>query len=122
MNNGETPPIMMEFETPRRLNMDTITLSDARQFSLQSIQHSDLVKTKDLHIELICFEAGQRGKDISHDMTCVYQVLEGELLLRYDDISKRLGKGKLLTLSAGQKHTLENAGGGLLTVMATKPL
>jgi quercetin dioxygenase-like cupin family protein len=102
--------------------METITISDARQFSLKRIQHSDLVKTKDLHIELICFEAGQRGKELSHDKTCVYQVLEGELLIRQDDVSKRLGKGKLLTVPAAHKHALENAGGGLLTVMATKTL
>jgi quercetin dioxygenase-like cupin family protein len=100
--------------------MDTITISDARQFSLKSIQHSDLVKAKDLHIELICFEAGQRDKETSYPKTSVYQVLEGELLIKQDDVSKRLGKGKLLTLPANSKHTLENAGGGLLVVMATR--
>ena len=100
--------------------MDTITISDARQFSLKSIQHSDLVKTDDLHVELICFEGGQKDKEISSGKTCVYQVLEGELLLKQADITKRLGKGKLLTVPAGTKHTLENAGGGLLVVMATK--
>jgi mannose-6-phosphate isomerase-like protein (cupin superfamily) len=31
----------------------------------------------------------------------------------------RLGKGTLLTVPAGVSHTLENAGGGLLVVMAT---
>lgn len=102
--------------------MDTITISDARQFSLKTIQHSDLVKTKDLHIELICFEAGQKDKEVSHGKTCVYQVLEGELLIKQNDISKRLGKGKLLTVPAGRNHTLENAGGGLLVVMATKSM
>jgi quercetin dioxygenase-like cupin family protein len=102
--------------------MDTITISDARQFSLKSIQRSDLVKSKDLQIELICFEAGQRDKDSSYDKTCVYQVLEGELLLKQEDVSKRLGKGKLLTVPAGSKHVLENAGGGLLVVMATRAI
>lgn len=100
--------------------MDTVTISDARQFSLKRIQHQDLVKTDDLHIQLICFEAGQRDQEISHNKTCVYQVLEGELLIREADISKRLGKGKLLTVPANRKHTLENAGGGLLTVMMTQ--
>lgn len=102
--------------------MDTVTISDARQFSLKSIQHQDLVKTKDLHIQLICFEAGQRDKELNHNKTCVYQVLEGELLIREADVSKRLGKGKLLTVPAGHKHALENAGGGLLTVMMTQAL
>jgi quercetin dioxygenase-like cupin family protein len=97
--------------------MDTVTISDARQFSLKTIQRQDLVKTKDLHIQLVCFEAGQRDKEQSHSKTTVYQVLEGELLIREADISKRLGKGKLLTVPAGHKHALENAGGGLLTVM-----
>jgi quercetin dioxygenase-like cupin family protein len=101
-------------------DMDTITISDARRFSLKSIQYSDLVKSKDLHIELICFEAGQRDKEVSHAKTCVYQVLEGELLIKQDEVSKRLGKGKLLSVPASAKHTLENAGGGLLVVMATK--
>ncbi len=102
--------------------MDTVTISDARQFSLKTIQRQDLVKTKDLHIQLICFEAGQRDKELSHTKTCVYQVLEGELLIREADISKRLGKGKLFTVQAGHKHTLENAGGGLLTVMMTQAI
>ncbi len=102
--------------------MDTITISDARTFSLKSVQHSDLVKTKDLHVELICFEGGQRAEELSHSKTCVYQVLEGELLVKQNDVSKRLGKGKLLTLPAATKHTLENAGGGLLVVMATRAI
>jgi mannose-6-phosphate isomerase-like protein (cupin superfamily) len=102
--------------------MDTITISDARQFSLKGIQRNDLVKSKDLQIELICFEAGQRDVESGYDKTCVYQVLEGELLIKQDDASKRLGKGKLLTVPAGSKHTLENAGGGLLVVMATRAL
>ncbi len=102
--------------------MDTITISDARRFSLGSVQYSDLVKTKDLHVKLICFEAGQRDQEVNHDKTCVYQVLEGELLIKQDDVSKRLGKGKLLTMAANAKHGLENAGGGLLVVMATKAM
>jgi quercetin dioxygenase-like cupin family protein len=102
--------------------MDTITISDARRFSLKAIQHSDLVKTNDLHVELICFEAGQQGKEQSHSKTCVYQVLEGELLIKQADLSKRLGKGKLLTVNAASKYTLENAGGGLLVVMATRAI
>jgi quercetin dioxygenase-like cupin family protein len=100
--------------------MDTITISDARQFSLKSVQRSTLVEDKNLHIELICFEAGQRDQELGQDKTCVYQVLEGELLLKQNDASQRLGKGKLLTVPAGTKHTLENAGGGLLVVMATR--
>jgi quercetin dioxygenase-like cupin family protein len=101
-------------------NVDTITISEARRFSLKSVQRSDLVKNDDVQIELICFEAGQRDKDSSYDKTCVYQVLEGELLIKQDDVSKRLGKGKLLSIPAGSKHVLENAGGGLLVVMATR--
>jgi quercetin dioxygenase-like cupin family protein len=103
-------------------SMDTITISEARQFSLKGIRRNDLVKSQDLHIELICFEAGQRDGESGYDKTCVYQVLEGELLLKQDNTSKRLGKGKLLTLPAGSKHVLENAGGGLLVVMATRAL
>jgi quercetin dioxygenase-like cupin family protein len=102
--------------------MDTITISDARQFSLKTTQHSDLVKTKDLHVELICFEGGQQDKEQSHNKSCVYQVLEGELLIKQNDVSKRLGKGKLLTVSPETKHLLENAGGGLLVVMATRAI
>jgi mannose-6-phosphate isomerase-like protein (cupin superfamily) len=102
--------------------MNTITISEARRFSLKSVQHSDLVKNDDVHIELICFEAGQRDVESGYNKTCVYQVLEGELLLKQDNESKRLGKGKLLTLQVGAKHTLENAGGGLLVVMATRAL
>jgi quercetin dioxygenase-like cupin family protein len=102
--------------------VDTVTISDARQFSLKAIQRSDLSKTADLQVELICFEAGQKDKETSHPKTSIYQVLEGEALIRQGDIHKRLGKGKLLTVPATTKHSLENAGGGLLVMMATRAL
>ena len=102
--------------------MDTITISDARQFSTSSIQKSDLVRSDDLHMWLICFEAGQRDDEAGYDKTCVYQVLEGEAILRQGDVSKRLSKGKLHTMPANTAHVLENAGGGLLVVMATRAL
>lgn len=100
--------------------METVTVSDARSFSLQHALRRDLVKTDDLHIELVCFEAGQRDDEGRHPGTSVYQVLEGEALVRAEGSSQRLGKGKLLSVPAGQPHTLENAGGGLLVVMATR--
>jgi mannose-6-phosphate isomerase-like protein (cupin superfamily) len=102
--------------------MDSTTISEARKFSLKSVQRSSLVTTTDLQMELICFEAGQRDNELSYSKTCVYQVLEGELLIKQNDVSKRFGKGKLLTIPALEKHTLENAGGGLLVVMATRAI
>ncbi|MCA9835360.1 MAG: cupin domain-containing protein [Trueperaceae bacterium] len=102
--------------------MEIVSISDGRQFSLKSIQRSDLVKTDDLHIELICFEAGQRDEEGKHSHSSVYQVLEGEALVKHEGNSKRLGKGKLLSVPAQTAHTLENAGGGLLVVMATRAL
>ena len=100
--------------------MTPTTISDARAFSLDSVQKNDLVKTDDIHAQLLCFEAGQRDEEEQTSKTTVYQVLEGEALVRQDGESVRLGKGKLLSVPAGQAHTLENAGGGLLVVMATK--
>ena len=102
--------------------MDTVTIADARQFSLKSVQTSELIRSDDLQVELICFEAGQKNEEVSHAKTTLYQVLEGEALIQQEDVSKRLGKGKILTVPAGSKHLLENAGGGLLVVMATKAL
>lgn len=99
-----------------------ITISDARSFSLEGVQKADLVKTDDVHIQLLCFEAGQSDDEGQAAKTSIYQVLEGEALIRQDGESVRLGKGKLLSVPAGHAHTLENAGGGLLVVMATKAL
>lgn len=102
--------------------MTPITISDVRAFSLEGVQKGDLVKTTDVHVQLLCFEAGQRDKEESASKTTIYQVLEGEALVRQDGESVRLGKGKLLSVPAGHAHTLENAGGGLLVVMATRAL
>jgi len=102
--------------------MKTVTISDARQFSLKELQKNKLVDEKDIRIELISFEAGQRDDEGSHTHTSIYQVLEGEALIREGDISKRLGKGKLLVVPANLNHSLENAGGGLLVVMAIHAL
>ena len=102
--------------------MNTTTISDARSFSLESVQQRELVRTDDISIQLLCFEAGQKHAEQNVPTTCVYQVLEGEALVRKDGEKQRLGKGKLLTVSANQPHQLENAGGGLLVVMATHAL
>lgn len=99
--------------------MTTVTINNARRFSLQSIQRSELLSTGDLTVSLLCFEAGQQADEAQYDGSCLYQVLEGELLVRQDGGSERVGKGKLLSVPAGAPHVLENAGGGLLVVMAT---
>ena len=102
--------------------MHTVSIADARQFSLKEVQDSQLLSTADIEVNLICFEAGQKHIETSHPKTMLYQVLEGEALIQQDDISKRLGKGKILSLEANTRHKLENAGGGLLVVMATRAL
>lgn len=102
--------------------MNTISISSARKFSLKTIERNDLVKTDDLQVELICFEAGQRASESSHERSSVYQVMEGEALIRQGEQSLRLGKGKLLSVPANTPHALENAGGGLLVIMATRAL
>ena len=99
--------------------MTTVTINDARRFSLQAIQRNDLVSTDDLKVSLLCFEAGQQADEVLYDTTSLYQVLEGELLVRQADVSQRVGKGKLLSMPSGTPHLLENAGGGLLVVMVT---
>ncbi|MDA0699763.1 MAG: cupin domain-containing protein [bacterium] len=100
--------------------MHTIAISDARRFSLARVERRSLVDAPDLRVELICFEAGQRDEALSCAATASYQVLEGEALVRAGDEVVRLGKGKLLAVDAGELHTLENAGGGLLVVMSAR--
>ena len=102
--------------------MKTATIGDARSFSLGSIQKNDLVATEDLAVRLFCFEAGQRDDEATLSTSVIYQVLEGEALLRMRDGRTRLGKGEVLALSAETSHVLENAGGGLLVVMVTTPV
>ena len=101
--------------------MTTVTISDARRFSLERVQRSELVQTDDLEATLLCFEAGQRDDEARYDTGALYQVLEGEALMRRGGDSERLGKGRLHAVPAGTPHTLENAGGGLLVVLATRP-
>jgi quercetin dioxygenase-like cupin family protein len=101
--------------------MQPIALSTARHFSLARVERRPLVAAPDLHIELVCFEAGQREPVLRYDQTVVYQALEGEALVRVGDTVVRLSSGRLLPVAAGIEHSLENAGGGLLAVMATRP-
>ncbi len=99
--------------------MNITAITDARRFSLERVQKTELVSGGDLSVSLLCFEAGQTDDDQSLAASCIYQVLEGEVLLRHEGGSERVGTGKLVSVPAGTRHQLENAGGGLLVVMAT---
>ncbi|MEJ2667563.1 MAG: cupin domain-containing protein [Deinococcales bacterium] len=99
--------------------MKITTIADARRFSLDAVQKTELAAGGDLSVSLLCFEAGQKDEDQTFGASCIYQVLEGEVLLRHDGGSERVGTGRLITVPAGSRHHLENAGGGLLVVMAT---
>lgn len=100
--------------------MQPIALSTARHFSLSRVERRPLVTAGDLHMELVCFEAGQREELLTYPNTVVYQAIEGEALLRVGEMVVRLSSGRLLPVDAGVEHGLENAGGGLLVVMATR--
>lgn len=98
--------------------MKIVTISDARRFSLETVQHRELATADGLAAELICFEAGQVAAARTLTGTTAYQVLEGEAMLKVDGENSRLGKGRLATVPAGDEHAIENAGGGLLVVLA----
>lgn len=98
--------------------MKIVTISDARRFSLDSVQHRELDTVAGLKAELICFEAGQAEPVRSSAGVSTYQVLEGEAVVRSDGETFRLGKGRLASVTAGAEHTIENAGGGLLVILA----
>jgi quercetin dioxygenase-like cupin family protein len=100
--------------------MNTVSIQDARKFNLKQPERQPLLRAPDLHVELLCFEGGQTLADQTPTSTTSYQVLEGELMIRAQGATQRLGKGKLLQASAGETHTLENTGGGLLVVLATR--
>lgn len=99
--------------------MDIVSIAQARSFSLQEVQRRPLVQGE-LEVELRCFEAGQQDRDETPSSARIYQVLEGELLVRLENGHSRLGKGRVAHLPSGVKHRLENAGGGLLVVMVTQ--
>lgn len=101
--------------------MKTAVISNARKFSLEGIRRNELLQTDDLQVTLLCFEAGQRDEESVHSSSSLYQVLEGEALIYAGADRERLGKGKVLAVPAGSPHVLENAGGGLLVVLATRP-
>ncbi|MEX2542429.1 MAG: cupin domain-containing protein [Trueperaceae bacterium] len=100
--------------------MKTAVINDARKFSLEGIRKNELLQTDDLDVSLLCFEAGQRDEESVHDSSSLYQVLEGEALIHQGGDRERLGKGKVVAVPAGLPHILENAGGGLLVVLAAR--
>jgi len=99
----------------------TITnIAEARHFSLREVQRSTLTEEGGLSAELLCFEAGQRSEETPRDGATLYQVLEGEVLLHAGGERQRVGKGRLISVPAHTDHALENAGGGLLVVLAIR--
>lgn len=102
--------------------MNTVKISQGRKFSLKEVSKQRLLgagEGADLEVALLCFEAGQRDEESQQPHDTLYQVLEGEALVHAEGETERLGKGKLLRMPAGTAHVLENAGGGLLVIMAT---
>ncbi|HLU83152.1 MAG TPA: cupin domain-containing protein [Trueperaceae bacterium] len=98
--------------------MKIVSISEARRFTLDSVQRRPLETAPGISAELICFEAGQVEPVRSASAAATYQVLEGEAMVRSDGAVSRLGKGKLASVPAGEQHTIENAGGGLLVILA----
>ena len=99
--------------------MQTVNIATARRFSLAEVQVGRLLQVGGLTCELVCFEAGQSWQGRQGEAV-VYQVLEGEALVRSGDATERVGKGRLVALEGGEEHALENAGGGLLVVLAVQ--
>lgn len=102
--------------------MKQVSIQAARKFSLKHAERIPLLEVGELSSELLCFEAGQNLTDLIHPKATLYQVLEGEALLTAHGATERLGKGRLLAIEGGEEHALENAGGGLLVVLATRAL
>lgn len=100
--------------------MKKVSINDARKFSLDQVQVRPLIEAGDLSSELLCFEAGQSAEPSRFDGTVVYQVLEGEALITAAEVKERLGKGRLLSVGPASEHRVENAGGGLLVVLAIR--
>ena len=100
--------------------MKKVGIQEARKFSLSSVQIQPLLEQQDLTCQLMCFEAGQGAEAETPSGSSVYQVLEGEALITSADAKERLGKGRLVTVQGGVEHKVENAGGGLLVVLATR--
>lgn len=98
--------------------MQTVNISKARRFSLDAVQVGELATAGEMSAQLVCFEAGQSWQ--GGPGAVIYQVLEGEALLRSGETTERVGKGKLATLESDETHTVENAGGGLLVVLAVR--
>ncbi len=99
--------------------MQTVNIANARRFSLAEVQVQGLLEAGGMTLELLCFEAGQSWSG-GEGRAAVYQVLEGEALVKSGGATERVGKGRLAALEAGEDHALENAGGGLLVVLATR--
>lgn len=100
--------------------MKAVTFTSRRSFSLDSVQTVPLVAESDLVMDLLCFEAGQKTEEFRNNGTTVYQVIEGEVIVRSGDGREQAGAGRLLSVATGVPHTAENAGGGLLTLLVTR--
>lgn len=103
-----------------RSQVSTVNITNARRFSMEAVQRQLLSEGEGLAAELLCFEAGQRSEEPVRPGPSLYQVLEGEAVLEVDGERTRVGKGTLARVPAETPHTLENPGGGLLTVLATR--
>lgn len=102
--------------------MKKVNIQEARRFSTEGVNVEVLLEEGDLRSELLSFEAGQSLEPRSLEKSVVYQVLEGEAIVSAGGARDRLGKGRLLSIPGGTEHVLENAGGGLLVVLAHRAL
>ncbi len=100
--------------------MMKVNIAAARKFSLSAVQSVPVVTEADLGLDLLCFEAGQKTAEMKHNGTTVYQVIEGEAIVRTESGREVAGSGRLISVARGQAHTVENAGGGLLVVLAAR--
>lgn len=100
--------------------MKTVTIGSARRFSLDAVQEASLVAETGIRVDLLSFEAGQATEATAFAGTTIYQVLEGEAIMRFDGSRERVGSGRLVVVPAESEHRVENSGGGLMVVLRTR--
>src|SRR5690554_7909266 len=100
----------MDSVITRRQSMKKLNPLANRRFSLTGVQTVPVVTEGDFRLELLCFEAGQSITNLQHTGTAVYQVIEGEAIVRSGNGREDVGSGRLLTVNSGLEHSIENAG------------
>lgn len=89
--------------------MDTVDVTDIREFSTEDYQKIDLFETERMFADVYSVGPGQEQTPHAHDdADKVYYVLEGTGTFVVGDEERRLDSGTAVIAPAGERHGIRN--------------